>query len=136
MRYASIVARCLLAPAAHSRSHSHARSMPLLQDPSGFTIDANHPLAGAEMKYTIEVIQNVPSEQVKQVYAMFTRLPSCTALCGINYLVTLPSHFRAHPTKGSTALGIHKRHTTKNEIREEFLRITLIKSTSHPLLPK
>ena len=42
--------------------------MPLLQDPSGFTIDANHPLAGAEMKYTIEVIENVPSEQVKQVY--------------------------------------------------------------------
>lgn len=38
------------------------------EDPTGFTIDANHPLAGAEMKYTVEVIDNVPSEQIKQVY--------------------------------------------------------------------
>ena len=37
------------------------------EDPSGFTIDANHPLAGVEMKYTIEVVENVPSDQVKEV---------------------------------------------------------------------
>jgi len=40
------------------------------EDPSGFTIDANHPLSGCEMKYTIEVVENVPSEQVKEVGAV------------------------------------------------------------------
>jgi len=41
------------------------------EDPSGFTIDANHPLSGCEMKYTIEVVENVPSEQVKEVGAVY-----------------------------------------------------------------
>ena len=40
------------------------------EDPLGFTIDANHPLSGCEMKYTIEVVENVPSEQVKEVGAV------------------------------------------------------------------
>ena len=47
------------------------------EDPSGFTIDANHPLSGCEMKYTIEVVENVPSEQVKEVGAVSFDCDDC-----------------------------------------------------------
>jgi methionine-S-sulfoxide reductase len=38
------------------------------EDPEGYTIDANHPLAGKDMSYDVDVVDAVPKEQVKEVY--------------------------------------------------------------------